>query len=255
MRLPRARFTSWNLLIPFLIAADLFALWVWVARPRRIYLDWLGLGGFADEAPIGRLVDWARWQNGPRTPSGFVSLFENGELFFAGVLLFALVLLVAIPLAARRSNSSLWRRLSAPLGSASAVAIRFRTRTALVAIAILGLYLGWEIHEWRTWRLRKLYLTHAYEASVGQGGDVVRLRLRRSMLADLLTVPMPLTDDAAPERGYYRSKAAKVADLRAKRDRLNREIIATVGKSGCPRCAATKVRTGRGRPMEPGGGG
>jgi hypothetical protein len=222
MRQPRLRFNSWKLLIPFLIAADLFALWVWAARPRRIYLDGLGLGGLTDEAPIGRLVDWARWQNGPRTPSGLLSLFEIGDLFFAGVLLFALVLLVAIPLAARQSESSLWRRLSAPIGWASALAIRFRVRTALFAIAILGLYLGWEIHAWRTWHLRSLYLRYADQAAVGQGGDLARLRIRRSMLADLMAVPMPLTDEAA--NGYYRSKAAKVADLLARRDRLNREI-------------------------------
>jgi tetratricopeptide (TPR) repeat protein len=223
MRLPRVRFSSLKLLIPFLIAADLFALWVWAARPRRIYLDWLGLGGFADEAPIGRLVDWVSWKNGPRTPSGFVSLFEIGELFFAGVLLLALVL-IAIPLAARWSDSALWRRLSAPISRASATAVRFRVRTALVAIAILGVYLGWEIHAWRTWRLRSVYLAHADQAASGQDGDLARLRIRQSMLADLMKAPMPPTDYAAPELGYYRSKAALVADLLAKRDRLNREI-------------------------------
>jgi tetratricopeptide (TPR) repeat protein len=218
------RFSSWKVLIPFLIAADLFVLWVWAARPRRFYQDWLGMGGFADDAPVGRVVDWARWQNGPRTPSGFVSLFGIGELFFAGVLLLALVLLVALPLVAWRSNSSLWRRLSAPIGWASALAIRFRVRTVLAAIAILGLYLGWEILAWRAWRLRSVYLRNAYQAAVGQSGDLSQLRTRRRMLADLMRLPMPQRDDAAPEQGYHRSKAASVARLLADRDRLNREI-------------------------------
>jgi hypothetical protein len=224
MRLPRVRFTSWIFLIPLLIAADLFALWVWAARPRRIYLDGLGLGGLADEAPFGRIVDWARWQNGPRTPSGLLSLFELGDLFFAGVLLFAFVLLVAIPLAARQSESSLWRRLSAPIGWASAVAIRFRVRTALLTIAILGLYLGWEIHAWRTWRLRSAYLAHADQEAAGQTDYLARLRITQSMLSDLMTAPLPLTDYAAPEPGFYRSKAALLAGRAERRDRLEREI-------------------------------
>jgi hypothetical protein len=211
-------------LIPFLIGADLFALWVWAARPRRIYLDWLGLGGFSDDAPIGRVVDWARWQNGPRAPSGFVSLFEIGELFFAGALLFALVLLVAIPLAARRSDGMLWRRLSSPISRASAIALRFRVRTALALIAVLGLYLGWEIHAWRIWRLRSVYLAQADQAAIGQTDDLARLRIRQSMLADVMTASMPLTDYAAPELGFYRSKAALIAERAERRDRLQREI-------------------------------
>ena len=151
-------FTSWKLLIPLLIGADLFALWAWVVRPPRIYREWLGLGEFGDESPWVRVVRWAHWQTGPLTPSGFVSLFGIGELFFAGVLVIALVLLIAFPIAALWSGGSLSRRLSAPISRARDAAIRFRVRTALVAIAIVGLYLSWEVHAWRAWRLRSSYL-------------------------------------------------------------------------------------------------
>ena len=220
----RARFTFWKLLIAFLIAADLVALWVWAARPRSIYLDWLGLSIYADDAPINRLDAWARWKNGPRTPSGCILLFEIGELFFAGALLFALLVLVAIPLARRRSDGSFWRRLSAPISLAGAAALRFRVRTAIAAIAIIGLYLGWEIHAWRMWRLRSVYLTRLSQAAAGQDGDLARLRTRRSMLADLMKVPFPRADDAVPKPGYYRSRASRIAERLEYRDRLKREI-------------------------------
>ena len=74
IRLTRAQFASLKLLITGLIAADLFAIWVWATRPPRIYSDWLGLGGFRSNAPFPRLVTWALWNNGPRTPSGFFAL-------------------------------------------------------------------------------------------------------------------------------------------------------------------------------------
>jgi hypothetical protein len=44
IRLTRAQFASLKLLITGLIAADLFAIWVWATRPPRIYFDWLGFG-------------------------------------------------------------------------------------------------------------------------------------------------------------------------------------------------------------------
>jgi hypothetical protein len=224
MRLPRLRFTSWKLLIPFLIAADLLALWVWAARPRRIYQDWLGLDALADEGPISRLAAWAAWKDGPRTPSGFVSLFGIGELFFAGVLLVGLVSLLAIPLAARWSDGSLRRRMSAPLSLARAAALRFRIRTALALIAILGLYLSWEVHAWRSWRLHRLYRSGIDQERYGDSYDVTRLQVMRSLLDDLKTAPLKLTDYSESKRREYRSKAWYIAEGFATRERLEREI-------------------------------
>src|SRR5262245_23994155 len=58
MRLTRAQFASWKLLITLLIAVDLFALWVWATRPPSIYSDWLGQVGFAAES--ARKSHWRR---------------------------------------------------------------------------------------------------------------------------------------------------------------------------------------------------
>jgi hypothetical protein len=79
-RLTRAQFASLKLLILGLIAADLFAIWVWTTRPPRIYSGWLRMDGFREDTPSSRLVSWARWDAGPRTPSGFLALFDLGEL-------------------------------------------------------------------------------------------------------------------------------------------------------------------------------
>jgi hypothetical protein len=244
----RLRFNSWTLLIPFLIGADLFALWAWAARPARIYRDWLGLGEFGDESPWDRLVGWARWQNGPRTPSGFASLFGIGELFFAGVLVVALVLLVAIPLAMRWSGGSLSRRLSAPITRARDAAIRFRVRTALVAIAILGVYLSWEVHAWRAWRLRLSYLSRAAQEASGQNDDLARLQVMRSLLVDLRKGPLRLTDYQFSERGKYHSKFKYVREGFATRDRLEREITYLSAKIAASAAAKRKYERAAANP-------
>ena len=153
MQLPRMSFTWWKSSITLLIAADLFALWVWAARPPMIYSHWLGLVGLSEDSPIPRLVAWAAWENGPRTPSGCWCLFEPAELFFAGVLLFVLLLLIVLLFARARTRSPLWLRLSAPFTwpkrwrsvSGSHCARGHRDP---------GSVLGWEINAWRTWRLR-----------------------------------------------------------------------------------------------------
>jgi hypothetical protein len=222
VRLPRVPFKSWTWLIPGMIAADLAALWIWAIRPPRVYTHWLGLVGLPDEAPIRRLLAWARWENGPRTLSGCVYLFEAGELFFGAVLVLALFLLITM-LLARRSETRLWRGMSAPIIVARVVAVRYRVRAALAAIAILGLYLGWEIHGWRTWWMRSFYLQRAGIATVRENGNRALLQSKREQLAKLMETDLSqLSELSAP--GFYRSKAAHAADRRVSRDRLNREI-------------------------------
>ncbi len=224
MRVPRVGFRSWKLLIPIFIVADSFALWVWAARPPRVYGGWFGLVGRPQEGPIARLAEWARNENGPRTPSGFFCLFEHDELYFAGALLFALILLILIALASRKSGNRLWLRLSAPVRAARAVAVRFRVRTALAAIAILGLYLGWEIHAWRTWRARWSFLMKATEAARGEGINRSSLYPIRESLAKLDETDLSKVEDlVAPEIGVYRSKAAVLAERLATRARLEQE--------------------------------
>src|SRR5271165_4929542 len=103
MRLPRGRFISWKPLITVSIAADLFAIWAWAVRPPGISSYWHGPGDFPPDAPITRLVAWAAWEDGPRTPSGFLALFNTGELIFAGLALLALVVFCLCLFAPRRT--------------------------------------------------------------------------------------------------------------------------------------------------------
>ncbi len=224
VRLPRVAFNPWTWPIAVLIAADLAALWIWATRPWHIYSDWLGFVGSADEAPVARLLPWAHWQSGPRTLSGFLSLFEREELFTAGGLIFALVVSILMAIAPRRSDGATWRRLRSPLSVARSLRVRYRVRTALAAIAILGLYLGWEIHGWRTWRLRHVYLQLAAEAARRENQNRSRLDATRSQLASLMEVDLAqLHDLSVPAQGFYLPKAARVAGELAARDRLTRE--------------------------------
>ncbi len=173
-RLTRTQFASLKLLITSLIAADLFAFWVWLKRPPRIYSDLLGLDSLRSETPFVRLVNWVDWNDGPRTPSGFLVLFDPGELVFCSVLLLALILLILFLFAPREADAPMWRRMSAKVG-----ALRFRMRTALVLVAIIGVYAGWEVHAWRTWRLRSDHRRAASQFSLGVESTLSTLRSMR----------------------------------------------------------------------------
>jgi hypothetical protein len=94
----------------------------------------------------------------------------------------------------------------------------------LAAIAILGLYLGWEIHAWRTWRLRLSFLRQAAEAASWESTNRSFLHPKRVSLARLnQTDPSQLTDLARPDLGFYRSRSARLAEWLADKDRLERE--------------------------------
>ena len=174
MRLTRAQFAALKLLITGLIAADLFAFWVWATRPPHIYSAWLGLDD-RSESPFTRIDNWAHWNAGPRTPSGFVVLFDASELVFGGVLLLALVLLVVFLFAPRQADTPMSRRLSAKLGT-----LQFRMSIALAPIAIVGGYLGWEVHSWRTWRKRLDFKVWFDQASVAVESNLSTLQARRN---------------------------------------------------------------------------
>ncbi len=242
LRLTRAQFASLKLLISGLIAADLFVIWVWATRPPGIYSDWLALGGFRSDAPYPRLVTWAGWNDGPRTPSGFLALFDPGELVFCGVLLLALFLLILFLLSPREADAPMWRRMSAKVG-----APRFRMRTALPLIAIIGVYLGCEIHAWRTWRLRSDYQRRAQQATKGVESNLPTLRSIREERAYIHGSER--TDDSA-RRVYYRSRAAAasgiaVKDLKKQEvDVLLAKLVAfTAGKLKYQRAAANPLNS------------
>jgi hypothetical protein len=210
-------------LLTLVIAADLFALWVWAVRPNGDYSGWLGLIGLPEAAPWFRLLAWSREENAPRTPSGCISLFETQELLFCGVLLVALVLLVVL-LAATRRGSRLGVLLTSTVRIPRRVSVRFRVTTALAAIAILALYLGWEINAWRTWRLRSSYLIKAAIAASDERSSLMTLESMRKALARLDSDPLPIADLSQPEYGYYRSRAALAASRAVAIDSWKREI-------------------------------
>jgi len=212
---------SLKLLITGLIAADLFVIWVWLTRPPGIYSDWLGLDGFRSDAPFARLVHRAGWNEGPRTPSGFLALFDLDELVFCGVLLLALALLIVFLLSPREADAPMWRRMSAKVG-----ALRFRMRTALALIAIIAVYLGLEIHAWRTWQLRSDYQRQARQASQGVEGNLSTLRSIREERAYI--DGSERTDDSA-RRVYYRSRAAAASGVAA-RDLKKQEVDVLLSK-------------------------
>jgi hypothetical protein len=208
MRLTRAQFALSKLLITALIVADLFAFWVWATRPPRIYSGLLGLGDFRSETPRSRIVNWAGWNDGPRTPSGFVLLFDPGELVFCGVLLLALVLLILFLFAPREADAPMWRRLSGKVG-----ALQFRMAIALALIAIIGVYLGWEVHAWRTWRLRSGYQRGSDQNRRGVESDLATLRSLREERPYIHGKER--TDDSA-RRVFHRSRAAASSGIAVK---------------------------------------
>lgn len=79
--------------------------------------------------------------------------------------------LTLLLLSPRETGAPIWRRMSPKVG-----APRIRMRTALTLLEILGVYLGGEVHAWRTWRLRSDYRRVAAGASRGADGTLSTLR-------------------------------------------------------------------------------
>jgi tetratricopeptide (TPR) repeat protein len=202
---PELRFS----LIAMTLALDVTMLGIWAFRPARIYSDWLGFMGRPEDSPIARLHLWAGGRVAPRTPSGCLSLFEPDELFVGGMLLVGLVVL-CIVLAGLRPGSPLGSRLASPVEQLRGLSVRIRVRAALAAIAVLCVYLGWEIDAWRTWRLRAEHWKHASEARAGE--DVARRQLAETQRL-LETNASRRWDAAEMSQGYYRSMASFTAGM------------------------------------------
>lgn len=221
MRLSRVRF-PWLMIISLAIAADLLALGVWAIRPTRISTDGLGLAGRPEDAPILRLLGWPNGQYSPTTPAGLLSLFDFDELLLAAVLALPLPLLAAL-LALRRPGGRMRLGLDRPVSSLRPIPLRFRVTTALTAVAVAGLYLGWEVQAWKTWRLRGAYLQRALASAASEADAEARLRANREKLARLESGTSRSDALARPELGYDRSGTALAAEKAVTRLWLGRE--------------------------------
>ena len=207
MRLPRMKPWSWTLLIVGLIAADGFA--VGLGGPSTAHLFLLAWAGGRSrnrpDPPSRRLGCLGRWALDALRPPGIV---RNGRIDLRGVAPFCPDRPHSVSTCTVAYLRPLGRRLSAPVRS-----VQFRVRTALVALAIFGLYLGWEIHAWRTWRLRNDYLRQAAQSAMGVKGDLSTLRSLREEPAEFRGRP---PSDSNARRALLRSIAAQAAGVAAK---------------------------------------
>ena len=181
MRLTRAQFASLKLLTIGLIAADLFAIWVWATRPPRIYSDWLGLDSLHSETPSLPSRQLGCLER--RAPHTFrlPDVVRPGRIGLLG----RAPARADLPhhcfcSAPREIDAPMWRRMSAKVG-----VLRFRMRTALALVAVFGVYIGWEVHAWRTWRLRSDYRRPAAQASIGVDSNLSTLRSIREERAHI----------------------------------------------------------------------
>ncbi len=138
-------------LISCALAADALIVAIWLTRPSQFY--WLELGP-SSEAPVRKLIRWTYGHLSPFTPYGFLSIFEPLDLFVVVVLLFVFFVLAVLLLMMWGTGCrSLSARLGSPISGNSA--IRFRLTAAMLAVAVVGLELGWEVNGWETWRMRE----------------------------------------------------------------------------------------------------
>ena len=140
--------------------ADALLILVWSVRPAPSYAYWLTWIGDPQTAPLRVVRSWAGGKAAPLTPSGLCWLFEPQDFVVTAALLMAFVVLSgAFALAWSGWNlhteaGVLLRRLGVG---------RLRVRTALVAVALIALYLGWELNAWRSWELWRRYYTRAQD--------------------------------------------------------------------------------------------
>ena len=137
------------------------------------------------------------------------------------MLLLALVLLTLFLFSPRETDAPMWRRMSAKVG-----ALRFRMRTALALLAIIGVYLGWEVHAWRTWRLRSDYGRQAALASRGVDSNLSTLR---SIREEREYIPGSERTDDSARRVLSRSRAAAASGI-AVEDLKRQEVDVLLAK-------------------------
>jgi tetratricopeptide (TPR) repeat protein len=201
------------------IVVVIFELTIWVIRPSPV-LEWLRSEGSSGELPVAILAEWADGRRAPMTPVGFLTLFHPVEL---GVLLALLatlsILVILLPPRSRIQRMGSW--ISKPITSLRLPRISVRVQTAMVLIAVLGLYLGWENVAWRTWRLRDRYRRLAADYALEEARCLVSLKGIESALVRIDARTLVLPDDTLTPAAQAASKAYLRDSLRQRSAQLS----------------------------------
>jgi tetratricopeptide (TPR) repeat protein len=179
MQVTRLMLRQWIIAVALILVV--FGLIVWAIRPSPVS-EWSRAEGFEFDPPFTVVAEWAHGRLAPMTPVGFVTLFSPAELGVLLALLAALSVFI-LGLTPRWGNQGIGSWLSRPILSLRLPRIGLRVRTAMVLIAVFGLYLGWEMATWRTWRLSDRYRRLATEYALKEYQSRQSLKGAESVLA------------------------------------------------------------------------
>jgi hypothetical protein len=201
------------------IVVVIFELTIWVIRPSPVR-EWLRSEGSSGELPVAILTEWADGRRAPMTPVGFLTLFHPVELGLLLALLTTLsILVILLPPRSRIQRMGSW--ISKPITSLRFPRISVRVQTAMVLIAVLGLYLGWENVAWRTWRLRDRYRRMAANYALEEARWLESLKRDESELARLDARTLVLPDDTLTPAAQAASRTYRRDSLRQRSAELS----------------------------------
>jgi hypothetical protein len=210
MRLSAMKTRRW--IVAVAIILDVIALVIWAVRPSPIR-EWLVSEGFSHNPPVTVVEEWVHRRFAPLTPVGFVTLFSPAELGMLLALLAALSILI-FGLTPRWPNHRFGAWLTRPIASLRVPRIGVRVRTAMALIAILGLYLGWEIVAWRNWRLSDRYRRLAAEYALRESECRGSLKRIERELAGFDMIKWQWSEDAMTPAAQAAVKAYNRDGLR-----------------------------------------
>jgi hypothetical protein len=200
------------------IVVVIFELTIWVIRPSPVR-EWLQSEGSSGELPVTILAEWADGRRAPMTPVGFLTLFHPVELGLLLALLAILsILVILLPPRSLIQRIGSW--ISNPITSLRLPRISIRVQTAMVLIAVLGLYLGWENVAWRAWRLRDRYRRMAANYALEEARYLRWLKSDESELARIDGRSLVLPDDTLTPAAQAASKAYRRDSLRERSPQL-----------------------------------